>query len=50
MTKGKALALIAAFIAFMLGSFIWYVATWNPEDRPTLSAHPDSDDNQGHLA
>lgn len=28
MSNRKALMLIAAFVALTLGSFIWYVATW----------------------
>ena len=33
MTKTRTLMLIAAFIAFMLGSFIWFIATWDPAER-----------------
>jgi hypothetical protein len=33
MTPRKTLLLIAAFIALTLGSFIWYIATWDAEER-----------------
>ena len=33
----RTLLLIFAFIAFMLGSFIWFVATWNPAERAHVS-------------
>ena len=29
--------LIAFFVSIMLGSFIWFVATWDPSERPTIS-------------
>ena len=29
MTPRKTLLLIAAFVALTLGSFIWYIATWD---------------------
>ncbi len=32
--------LMALFVAIMLGSFIWYVATWDPSERPSLSHLP----------
>lgn len=35
----RTLLLIFAFIALMLGSFIWFVATWNPAERTPVSMH-----------
>jgi len=32
--------LIAFFVSIMLGSFIWFVATWDPSERPSLSQIP----------
>lgn len=29
--------LIAFLVALMLGTFIWFVATWSPEDNPSLT-------------
>ncbi|WP_157440960.1 hypothetical protein [Aestuariivita boseongensis] len=29
--------LIALLVSVMLGSFIWFVATWDPSERPTIS-------------
>lgn len=34
----RTLLLIFAAIAVMLGSFIWFVATWDPAERPAISA------------
>ncbi|MCH2163600.1 MAG: hypothetical protein MK098_02960 [Marinovum sp.] len=34
----KTLLLIAAFIAAMIGSFIWFVATWDPSKEEPVSA------------
>jgi len=36
----RTLLLIFAFIALMLGSFIWFVATWNPAERAPMSRVP----------
>ena len=36
-TPKRTLILIAAFVAFMLGSFIWYIATWDAEKRAPTS-------------
>jgi len=33
----RTLLLIAAFVALSLGSFIWYIATWNPQERAPSS-------------
>lgn len=33
----RTLLIIFAFVAFMIGSFIWFVATWNPEKEPSLT-------------
>ncbi|WP_183073503.1 hypothetical protein [Roseinatronobacter ekhonensis] len=37
---GRTLLLIFAFIALMLGSFIWFVATWDSQQRAPLSMQP----------
>ena len=29
--------LIVLLVSIMLGSFIWFVATWDPSERPTIS-------------
>jgi hypothetical protein len=36
----RTLLLIFAFLALMIGSFIWFVATWNPADRAPVSMAP----------
>jgi hypothetical protein len=36
----RTLLLIFAFIALMLGSFIWFVATWDPAERAPVSLAP----------
>ncbi|MCL1627718.1 MULTISPECIES: hypothetical protein [Roseinatronobacter] len=36
----RTLLLIFAFIALMLGSFIWFVATWDSKQRAPLSMLP----------
>ena len=33
MTNRQVLLLIAAFVALSLGSFIWYIATWDGDAR-----------------
>ena len=37
MTNRQILFAILAFVALTFGSFIWFVATWNPEAEPALS-------------
>ena len=39
----RTLLAILAFVAISLGSFIWYIATWDPSEREPisyLSPHP----------
>lgn len=36
MTKGQILLLIALFVALTLGSFIWYIATWDAATRAPM--------------
>jgi hypothetical protein len=36
----RTLLLIFAFLALMIGSFIWFVATWNPAERAPMSMAP----------
>ena len=31
--------LMALLVALMLGTFIWFVATWSPGDNPSLTIH-----------
>ena len=38
MTPRKTLLLIAAFIVLTLGSFIWYIATWDADERVDLGS------------
>lgn len=33
----RTLLLIFAFVAFMLGSFIWFIATWNADKEQPLT-------------
>ena len=33
MSNRQVLLLIAAFVALTLGSFIWYIATWDAQER-----------------
>ncbi len=33
----RTLALIFAFLALMIGSFVWFVATWDADANPQLS-------------
>jgi hypothetical protein len=33
MTNRQVLLLIAAFLALTIGSFVYYIATWNPAER-----------------
>ncbi|SFS01356.1 hypothetical protein [Yoonia litorea] len=33
MSNRQVLLLIAAFVALTLGSFIWYIATWDADER-----------------
>jgi len=41
-TPKRTLLLIAAFVAFMLGSFIWYIATWDAEKRAPMGKVPNT--------
>ncbi|WP_400086279.1 hypothetical protein [Yoonia sp. R78084] len=44
MTNRQVLLLIAAFVALTLGSFIWYIATWDSRkgsDQTTLIILPE---------
>ena len=34
----KTLLLIGSFVALMVGSFIWFVATWDPSKEEPVSA------------
>ena len=36
MTNRQVLLLIAAFVTLTLGSFIWYIATWDSAARTSL--------------
>lgn len=36
----RTLLLIIAFIALMLGSFIWFVVTWDPSARAPVTLLP----------
>ena len=45
MTNRQVLLLIGAFVALTLGSFIWYIATWDANERTDLHM-----DNTQHLA
>jgi hypothetical protein len=36
MTNRQVLMIIAAFVTLTLGSFIWYIATWDAEKRTDL--------------
>ena len=38
MSNRQVLLLIAAFVALTLGSFIWYIATWDADERTQLDA------------
>lgn len=41
MSKLRILFLIAAFVALTLGSFIWYIATWDAGTRaPSVQVNP----------
>jgi len=33
----RTLLLILAFVAFMIGSFIWFVATWDPSKEEAVT-------------
>ena len=39
MTNRQVLMLIAAFVALTLGSFIWYIATWDARKGGGQSSH-----------
>lgn len=45
MTNRQVLLLIGAFVALTLGSFIWYIATWDANQRTEMHM-----DNTQHLA
>ena len=34
--------LMALLVAIMVGTFVWFVATWSPEDNPSLTFRDDS--------
>ena len=36
MTNGKVLMMIAAFITLTLGSFIWFIATWDADKEEPI--------------
>lgn len=36
MSTGRILLLILAFLTLTVGSFIWYVATWDADAEPAL--------------
>lgn len=36
----KTLLLIAIFVALVLGSFIWFIATWDPAQRAPVTHLP----------
>jgi len=36
MTNAQVLMLIAAFITLTLGSFIWFIATWDADKEQTI--------------
>jgi hypothetical protein len=36
MTNRQVLLLIGAFVTLTLGSFIWYIATWDADERTNL--------------
>ncbi|MEM7596095.1 MAG: hypothetical protein AAF382_00260 [Pseudomonadota bacterium] len=40
--SGKTLTLLAilAFVTLTLGSFIWYIATWDPSQKESLTQAP----------
>ncbi len=37
------LLVVAIFVAFMVGSFIWFVATWDAENEPPISLAPNTE-------
>ena len=41
MSNRQVLLIIAAFVTLTLGSFIWYVATWDSEARSDIPQAPD---------
>ena len=36
----RTLLIILAFVTLTLGSFIWYIATWDPSERAPVSTLP----------
>ncbi|MDX8347452.1 hypothetical protein SLH49_05580 [Cognatiyoonia sp. IB215446] len=39
MTNRQVLLIIAAFVTLTLGSFIWFAATWDAENRQPIGQH-----------
>ena len=39
MTNRQVLMLIAAFITLILGSFIWFIATWDADKEQPIGQH-----------
>lgn len=40
MTNPQVLLLIAAFVTIILGSFIWFIATWDAENEQPIGYAP----------
>ena len=38
--KQRTLLIIGGFVVFMIGTFIWFVATWDPSVEEPVSAIP----------
>ncbi|MDO6588916.1 MULTISPECIES: hypothetical protein [Rhodobacterales] len=36
MSNAKVLLIIAAFVALTLGSFIWFIVTWDPDKEQPI--------------
>ena len=41
----RTLVIILAFVAFMVGSFIWFVATWDPSKEDSITEFITGTDN-----
>ena len=39
MTNRQVLMLIAAFVTLILGSFIWFIATWDADNEQPIGQH-----------
>ncbi len=39
MSNARILLLIAAFVTLTLGSFIWFIVTWDPEKEQPVGMH-----------